>query len=208
MTVTGHFLLSPCFSFCPGPGFCGACLTEPGSLCFRLSSAGPGLGFGRCPHAPPAYSLPCETQLEFYLVSLRNLALDPSFPIFPKEEKSVEAGPAGVSGPTSADSWSEVVPSHEAAVVSEGWGAGASGLAAQGLGDVAVALVVAVICRTGMVPTDKRVLHSCRGSREVSHTTLGQLGAGGGTAMGNCLEDISVSFPHCPFNLCYACGPL
>jgi hypothetical protein len=72
------------------------------------------------------------------------------------------------------NSWSETVPSQEALCVNEGWGASTHGLAVQSLGDVAVALVVAVIHRTGVVLTDERVLQSCRSIREVSLTTLWQ----------------------------------
>lgn len=59
------------------------------------------------------------------------------------------------------DGWSEIVPSHKAAGVSEGWGTGAGGMAVWRLGDVAVALVVAVIHRAGHVLTEGRVLQSC-----------------------------------------------
>lgn len=74
-------------------------------------------------------------------------------------------GMAGASGSTWTDSWSEIVPSQEAAGVCEGRGAGTDGLAAQSMGDVAVALVVAVIHRAGLVLTEFRVLQNCRGSR-------------------------------------------
>lgn len=75
----------------------------------------------------------------------------------------------GASGETWVNSWSEVVPSQEATVVCEGWGASAGGLAAQSLGDVAVALVVAVIHRAGLVLTVFRVLQACGESRGQQH---------------------------------------
>lgn len=74
------------------------------------------------------------------------------------------------------DGWSEIVPSQEAAGVGEGWGAGAGRLAGQSLGEVAVAVVVAVILRAGLVLTEEGVLQSCRGSREVSNTSLSSKG--------------------------------
>lgn len=74
------------------------------------------------------------------------------------------------------DGWSEIVPSHKAAGVSEGWGTGASGMAVWRLGDVAVALVVAVIHRAGHVLTEGRVLQSCRRRREDSSIRLGSRG--------------------------------
>lgn len=58
------------------------------------------------------------------------------------------------------DSWTEVVPSQEAEAIGEGRGAGARGLAAQSLGDVAAALIVAVIHRAGLVPTQERAPQS------------------------------------------------
>lgn len=61
---------------------------------------------------------------------------------------------AGGFSRTFRDGGSEVIPSQEAAGISEGWGTDASGLASWSLRDVAVAVVVAVICRTGMVLAD------------------------------------------------------
>lgn len=78
---------------------------------------------------------------------------------------------------TLKEDWSEVVPSHEAAGVGEGWGAGAGRLAAQSLGDVAVALVVAVIHRAGPVLTGERGLQGCRGSRGVSRPGWAAVGS-------------------------------
>lgn len=83
----------------------------------------------------------------------------------------------GASGETSIDSWSEVVPSQEATVVCEGWGASAGGLAAQSLGDVAVAVVVAVIHRARLVLTVFRVLQTCRENRGQQHQARQQWGA-------------------------------
>lgn len=77
---------------------------------------------------------------------------------------------------TLVDGWSEIVPSQEAAGVGEGWGAGAGGMAVWRLGDVAVALVVAVIHRAGHVLTEGRVLQSCRGSGEAGSIRLGSRG--------------------------------
>lgn len=59
------------------------------------------------------------------------------------------------------EGWSEVVPSHKATGVCEGRGAGANGLAAQRLGDIAVSLIVTVIHRAGLVLTEGRGLQSC-----------------------------------------------
>lgn len=73
---------------------------------------------------------------------------------------------SGAVSHTFRDSGSEIVPSQEAAVISEGRGAGASGLAVWSSRDVAVAMVIAVIHRTGMVWAEYRVLQSCKGSRE------------------------------------------
>lgn len=72
----------------------------------------------------------------------------------------------GASGETLDGSWSEAVPSQEATVVCEGWGAGAGGLAAQSLGDVAVATVVAVIHGARLVLT---LFQICRESRGQQH---------------------------------------
>lgn len=63
------------------------------------------------------------------------------------------------------EGWSEVVPSHKATGVCEGRGAGANGLAAQRLGDIAVSLIVTVIHRAGLVLTEGRGLQSCGWSR-------------------------------------------
>lgn len=52
---------------------------------------------------------------------------------------------------TFRDGGSEIVPSQEAAVISERRGADANGLAVRGAGDVAVAVVIAVIHGTGVV---------------------------------------------------------
>lgn len=64
--------------------------------------------------------------------------------------------------------WSKTVPSQEAAGVGEGWGTGAGWLATQG--DMAVALVVAVVYRAGVVLAEVRVLQGCRGGSVVSST--------------------------------------
>ena len=77
---------------------------------------------------------------------------------------------------TLMDSWSEIVPSQEAAGVGEGGGAGADGLAAQSVGDGAEAVVVAVVLRAGLILTEEGFLQSCRGSQEVSSTTRGTSG--------------------------------
>lgn len=78
------------------------------------------------------------------------------FPTFPARQKRRVrlVGMAGDYSHTFRDGGSEVVPSQEAAGISEGWGAGASGLAAWSLRDVAVAVVIAVIRRAEMVLAD------------------------------------------------------
>lgn len=77
------------------------------------------------------------------------------------------SGDGRASGCTWKDGWSEIFSSQEAAAVfHEGWGAGAGGLAGQRLGDVAATLVVAVILRTGLVPTVEKAVESCRGNRQ------------------------------------------
>lgn len=58
---------------------------------------------------------------------------------------------SGAVSHTFRDGGSEIVPSQETAVISERRGTGASGLAVWSPGDVAVAMVIAVIHRTGMV---------------------------------------------------------
>lgn len=83
----------------------------------------------------------------------------------------------GISGETLIDSWSEVVPSQEATIVCEGWGASAGGLTAQSLGNVAVAVVVAVIHRARLVLTVFRVVQTCRECRGQQHQVQQQWGA-------------------------------
>ena len=117
-----------------------------------------------------------ERDLEFCPVSWRNLVLPvppgPSSPLRVREMWRQRA-----SGGTSKEGWSEVVASHKAAGVGEGRGAGADRLAAQRLGHVAVALVVAVIHRTGLVLTGTRGLQSCGASRGLIRP--GRAAAGG-----------------------------
>lgn len=82
---------------------------------------------------------------------------------------------AGAVSHTFIDGGSKIVPSQEAAVISEGRGAGTSGLALWSPKDVAVAMVIAVIHRTGMVLAGERVLQSCKESRGISHTATRQV---------------------------------
>lgn len=82
---------------------------------------------------------------------------------------------AGAASHTSVDGGSEIVPGQEAAVISEGRGTGASGLAVWSPRDVAVAMVIAVIHRTGKVSAESRVLQSCKRSRRISRTATRQL---------------------------------
>lgn len=99
---------------------------------------------------------------------------------------------ARASGGTWIDSRSEIVPSQEAAGVCEGWGAGAGGLAAPGVGDVAVALVVAIIYWAGLIRTEFRVPQNCRGSRGRHHWAA----AGSQQPMGAAPRTGLVSFPQ------------
>lgn len=71
---------------------------------------------------------------------------------------------SGAVSHTFRDGGSEIVPSQEAAVISEGSGTGASGPAVWSPRDVAVAMVIAVIHRTEMVLAEYIVLQSCNGS--------------------------------------------
>lgn len=137
-------------------------------------------------------------------MSLRNLALISTAPHFLPSERSVEVGMIGTSDGTWFDGWSEIVASQEALGVYEGFRAGAGRVAAQSLGDIAMAVVVAVIHRAGLVLTEFRVFQSCRESRGQEHHT------------GQCREAPSpwkaaprtglVSFPQSPLNLHSACG--
>lgn len=137
-------------------------------------------------------------------MSLRNLALISTAPHFLPSERSVEVGMIVTSDGTWFDGWSEIVASQEALGVYEGFRAGAGRVAAQSLGDIAMAVVIAVIHRAGLVLTEFRVFQSCRESRGQEHHT------------GQCREAPSpwkaaprtglVSFPQSPLNLHSACG--
>lgn len=82
---------------------------------------------------------------------------------------------SGAVSHTFKDGGSEIVPSQEAAVISEGRGTVASGLAVWSPRDVAVGMVITVIHRAGLVRADYRVLQSCKGSRGISHTVTRKL---------------------------------
>lgn len=94
-------------------------------------------------------------------MSLRNLALISTAPHFLPSERSVEVGMMGASDGTWLYGWSEIVASQEALGVYEGFRAGAGRVAAQSLGDIAMAVVVAVIHRAGLVLTEFRVFQRC-----------------------------------------------
>lgn len=111
----------------------------------------------------------------------------------------------GASDSTWFDGWSEIVASQEALGVCEGLGAGAGRLAAQSLGDVAMAVVVAVIHRAGYVLTAFRVLQSCRKNRGQEHHT-GQYREAPSPWKAAPRTGL-VSFLQSPLNLHSACEP-
>lgn len=151
--------------------------TRPPSVFPQQTARAWGSCCGSCPPpSPRAGHLPsAQRDLEFREFEELHSApspLSPSSPLRVTEMRRQRA-----SDGTLKEDWSEVVPSHEAAGVGEGWGAGAGRLAAQSLGDVAVALVVAVIHRAGPVLTGERGLQGCRGSRGVSRPGWAAVGS-------------------------------